>query len=61
MLGMASLYKCRPSTLFGITDPYTAYCLDEACTLITVKIEGGEEPQFVRKYTSFKDIYSKYQ
>lgn len=61
MLGLANVYKCRPSTLFGITDVYTAYCFDEACAFIVTKIENGEEPQFVVKYNSFKDLYKQYK
>ena len=61
MLGLANVYKVRPSTLLDITDPYTAYCFDEACAFITGKLENGEEPQFTKKYKSFSDIYSQYK
>lgn len=61
MLGLANVYKVRPSTLFDISDPYTAFCFDEACAYITGKLEQGEEPQFRKKYKSFRDIYSKYE
>jgi hypothetical protein len=27
---MAGRFRCRPSELLGINDPYPAYCLDEA-------------------------------
>ena len=56
MLGLSNIYKVRPSTLFDITDTYTAYCFDEACAFIIGKMEKGEEPQFTKKYKSFKDI-----
>lgn len=55
------MYKVRPSTLLDITDPYTAYCFDEACAYITGRLEDGEEPQFKKKYKSFKDIYAQYR
>lgn len=55
------MYKVRPSTLLDITDPYTAYCFDEACAYITGRLEKGEEPQFTRKYKSFKDMYAQYK
>lgn len=61
MLGLANVYKTRPSILLNITDPYTAYCLDEACAYITGQLEKGNEPQFRKKYKSFKDIYSQYK
>lgn len=61
VLGLANVYKVRPSTLFDIGDPYTAYCFDEACAYITGQLEKGEEPQFKKKYKSFKDIYAQYK
>lgn len=61
VLGLANVYKVRPSTLFDIPDAYTAYCFDEACAYIVRKIEEGEEPQFKRKYESFKDLYAQYE
>lgn len=60
MLGLATKYKCRPSTLFDIADPYTAYCFDEACAFIIQKIEDGEEPHFKQKFTSFTEMYKHY-
>lgn len=60
------LYKCRPSTLFGIIDDYTAYCFDEACGFIQSKISNDEEPNFDRKkepkhYSSFTELYAQYE
>lgn len=63
VLGLSKIYKVRPSTLFGILDPYTAYCLDEACGYIYAKMnnqEDPEEPHFEKKYKSFADIYRDY-
>lgn len=60
LLGMANVYKCRPSSLLGIVDPYTSFCLDEACAYIIQQLEAGEEPTFRRKFTSFTDIYKPY-
>ena len=61
MLGLVNIYKTRPSILLNITDPYTAYCLDEACAYIIGQLEKGNEPQFKKKYSSFSDIYSQYK
>lgn len=58
---MANMYNCRPSKLLDIQDTYTAYCLDEACALIKIKIDQGESPKFVKKYSSFSNIYSDLQ
>lgn len=61
VLGLSNVYKVRPSTLLDITDPYTAYCLDEACTYMIGEVEKGEEPQFRKRYSSFKDMYAQYE
>lgn len=42
-------------------DPYTSYCLDEACTFMIRMIEDGNEPVFKKHYKSFADIYKDYQ
>lgn len=59
MLGMATNYNCRPSTLLDITDSYTAFCFDEACTYIKEMIKKGEEPVFEKRYKSFTDMYKE--
>lgn len=60
MLGLANVYKRSPSNLLDITDPYTAYCLDEACAYIIKKLEAGEEPTFRKEFKSFADMYRHY-
>ena len=63
---MSKLYNVRPSEILGIVDAYTAFCLDEACTYITSKIQKGEEPDFnIQKeslekqhYSSLRDMYN---
>ena len=63
---MAKLYMVRPSEILGITDAYTAFCLDEACAYITSRIKNGEEPDFniqnksleKQHYSSLRDMYS---
>lgn len=54
------MYKRSPSNLLDITDPYTAYCLDEACAYIIKKLEAGEEPTFRKEFKSFADMYRHY-
>lgn len=61
VLGLANTYKCLPSTLLDIYDPYTAFCFDEACAYIAQQIEEGEEPRFVIKFNSFKEMYEHYE
>lgn len=62
MLGLAKIYKCRPSSLLNVTDPYTAYCFDEACAYIQCEIDNGNKPEFNRnkKFSSFTDLYASY-
>lgn len=43
-----------------ISDPYTAFCFDEACAYIMQKLEKGEEPQFKKKFKSFTELYAQY-
>lgn len=54
------MYRCRPSELMGLEEPYEAFCFDEACAFITVQIQNGNQPHFVKKYKSFKDLYKDY-
>ena len=61
VLGLANVYKVRPSTLLDLVDPYTSYCFDEACAYITKQIEDGKEPQFKLKFKSFKEMYEHYK
>lgn len=66
MLGLANVYKCRPSTFLGIEDTYTSFCFDEACAYITKRLEDGEKPEFeqikeTKKYNSFTEFYKKYE
>lgn len=61
VLSLVNVYKCRPSTLLDIADPYTAYCFDETCTYIIKKIENGEEPTFERKFKTFSEMYRYYE
>jgi hypothetical protein len=58
---MSKVYNQRPSNIAGIDDEYTAYCLDEACAFMISKIEDGETPCFVTKYTSFSELYKQYK
>lgn len=60
VLGLANTYKCRPSTLIDVYDPYTAFCFDEACAYIVQQMEDGKEPSFRQKFTSFRDMYKHY-
>ena len=58
---MAKMYGTRPSALMGIEEPYEAFCLDEACALIRIRIENEEIPRFKKTYKSFTDLYKAYK
>lgn len=61
---MAKIYNQRPSSLLGITDTYTAFCLDEAVGYIMQQLDSKKEPHFKKKYkqyTSFSDLYKQYE
>jgi hypothetical protein len=57
---MSSMYHKAPSELLGIVDDYTAYCFNEACAYIQIRIDNDETPVFHKTYRSFKDIYAEY-
>lgn len=57
MILMSKTYNKLPSELLNIEDEYTSYCFNEACMLIRMKLENGEEMQLEKKYKSFSDIY----
>ena len=57
LVSICDIYGCRPSELMAVEDSYTAFCLDEACALITAKMKGGEEPRFHVEYKSLKELY----
>lgn len=54
---MANLYNCRPSTLLDL-DGYEAFCFDEVCAYIRMKMKDGEEPQFVKENVKNKHFKS---
>ena len=59
---MSTMYHKTPSELLRIEEDYTAFCLDEACIFIRLKMEDAENPQkpnFKEKATSFSDFYEQ--
>lgn len=46
MIQLSKLYQIRPSKIAGIEDTYVAYCFDEACAYIQVRIDNEEKPAF---------------
>ena len=68
VISMSRLYNCLPSVIMGIKDDYTAFCFNEACAVIRVKMDEGEIPLYqtnkkkveVKKYKNFKDFYKQF-
>lgn len=58
---MSKMYRERPSKLLDIAEPYTAFCLDEACAYIINQLEAKKEPKFVVNYSKPSDLYEKYE
>lgn len=60
VIAVSKQYNTRPSTLLGVEDEYTAYCLDEAATVIARRLEDGEKPMFHKEYATFSDMYAEF-
>lgn len=54
---MAQMYHCKPSEILNIHEEYDAFCFNEACAYISLKIEDGETPIFKKSFRSFSDMY----
>lgn len=70
---MSKQYGCLPSDLLGIEDDYTAFCFNEACCQLMIKLENGEKPTYIeereqkekgrtkpKEYHSFRDYYKQF-
>lgn len=55
--------------MLGIEDSYTAFCFNEACCELTLRLSEGEEPHYIEQnkkaetkhYNNFKDFYKQYE
>ena len=56
VISIAQTYKCRPSELVSLEEPYLALCFDEACSFILNQIRGKKEPDF-EKFKEVIEIY----
>ena len=70
LIQMSQVYKERPSSILGIEDTYTSFCLDEACAFIAAMLRDGKVPKFTEKESSKatdmkarlpSDIYRHYE
>lgn len=48
LIHLATLNREKPSSLLALDDPYTAYCIDEACLYMVQQARAGREPDFER-------------
>ena len=67
---MSKLYSCLPSEIMGIEDDYTAFCFNEACSIISVKLHNEEKPVYREQkqegeqkkvYHNFSDFYKDFE
>ena len=58
---MVKMYQKTPSELLGLEDPYTSYCINEACAYIMQQLEQKNEPRFNKGYKSFSELYKQYE
>lgn len=64
---MAKQFSCLPSQVLRIEDEYTAYCFDEACSVILAHLMNDENPTYEiedlpkekpKHFTNMKDFYN---
>lgn len=49
-----------PAEVLSIDDEYTAYCFNEACAVVMMHMDNGEEPVYRTHYSRFSDFYSQF-
>lgn len=64
---MSKLYNCLPSDIMGIDDNYTAFCFNEACAEIMLRLQNEEKPIYREQreeeqegYSNFTEFYKKF-
>ena len=63
---MSKLYNCLPSYIIGIEDNYTAFCFNEACAEIILRLQNEEKPIYreqeeeQEEYSNFTDFYKNF-
>ena len=64
---MSKLYNCLPSDIMGIEDIYTAFCFNEACAEIMLRLQNEEKPIYreqrgkeQEEYSNFTEFYKKF-
>lgn len=63
------MYHCLPSAVLNIEDEYTAFCFNEACCYIAMRLQAGDKPHYVepeaeqkqKEFKNFKDFYKQYE
>lgn len=69
VITISKMYHCLPSSVMKIDDEYTAFCFNEACCYIELRIEKGDKPHYIEyekeieqiEFTNFKDFYKQYE
>ena len=68
---MSKQYSCLPSEILGIEDSYVAFCFNEACCEIILRLQNEEKPYFIedrkkeeeqpKHYNNFEDFYKQFK
>lgn len=59
VINLAEKQQKAASDVLMIEDPYTAFCVDEACDYILSRIRGGEQPVYEHRVGSMSEFYGK--
>lgn len=64
---MAKQFNCLPSVILNIDDEYTAYCFNEACANLMMRLKADEKPVYREQkkenenkrnsYSNFSNFY----
>ncbi len=64
---MSKLDNCLPSDIMGIEDIYTAFCFNEACAEIMLRLQNEEKPIYreqreeqEEEYSNFTEFYKNF-
>lgn len=73
VIAQAKEFKKLPSEILFIEDEYVAYCFNEACFYLMMRLKNGDKPNYRKfeeqerlskqgktSYSNFKDFYKNY-
>lgn len=65
VISIAKEFGCLPSEVMSIKDEYTAYCFNEACLNVLLRVKNEEKPHYItlkqgeeqKSFSNFTDFY----